>query len=302
VSGAEERSRALDVVRSWFEALNSSDLAALTDLYAEGCVSEQIHLQDEGAGVHEGRPANRRMWEAFFSAYEGGFAGGAHRELRSLAAVETGWVHAEWVAIERRRTDGQTAHFAGYDHFLIEDGRIRRQRAVANRIEGPGAGEPAVAASSRLYPSRPIVGVGAVILVEGRVVLIKRRFEPLAGQWSLPGGTLELGETLQAGVAREILEETGLDVEVGPVVEVFDRILLDATERVRYHFVLIDYLCRPVGGLLSPASDVADIAAVEPGALAPYRLTPKAEAVIRQALVLAEEIGWASPRSLQPPS
>ena len=79
---------------------------------------------------------------------------------------------------------------------------------------------------SRTYPERPIVGVGAVILVDGKVVLIKRRFEPLAGQWSLPGGTLEVGESLEAGTAREILEETGLVVEVGPVIEVFDRILV----------------------------------------------------------------------------
>ena len=79
----------------------------------------------------------------------------------------------------------------------------------------------------------------------GKVVLVKRRFEPLAGQWSLPGGRLELGETLEAGLAREMLEETGLEVEVGPVVDVFDRILLDPERKVRYHYVLIDYLCRP---------------------------------------------------------
>ena len=83
---------------------------------------------------------------------------------------------------------------------------------------------------------------------DGKVVLVKRRFEPLAGQWSLPGGRLELGETLEAGLAREMLEETGLEVEVGPVVDVFDRILLDPERKVRYHYVLIDYLCRPIGG------------------------------------------------------
>ena len=96
--------------------------------------------------------------------------------------------------------------------------------------------------SDREYPARPIVGVGAVILVspvEARamgwaerldgtgIVLVKRRFEPLAGQWSLPGGTLEVGETLTAGLAREVVEETGLTVDVGPMVEVFDRIFVD---------------------------------------------------------------------------
>jgi ADP-ribose pyrophosphatase YjhB (NUDIX family) len=140
---------------------------------------------------------------------------------------------------------------------------------------------------SRSYPERPIVGVGAVIVVDGKVVLIKRRFEPLAGQWSLPGGTLEVGESLEAGTAREILEETGLVVEVGPVIEVFDRILFDADERVRYHFVLIDYLCRPTSGTLRHGSDVDDAVLVDPGELERYRLTPKATAIIQRALAMA---------------
>jgi ADP-ribose pyrophosphatase YjhB (NUDIX family) len=140
---------------------------------------------------------------------------------------------------------------------------------------------------SRSYPERPIVGVGAVIVVDGKVVLIKRRFEPLAGQWSLPGGTLEVGESLEAGTAREILEETGLVVEVGPVIEVFDRILFDADERVRYHFVLIDYLCRPTGGTLRHGSDVDDAVLADPSDLERFRLTPKATAIINRALAMA---------------
>jgi 8-oxo-dGTP diphosphatase len=140
---------------------------------------------------------------------------------------------------------------------------------------------------SRSYPDRPIVGVGAVILVDGKVVLIKRRFEPLAGQWSLPGGTLEVGESLEAGTAREMLEETGLVVEVGPVIEVFDRILFDSDQRVRYHFVLIDYLCRPTGGELHHGSDVDDVVLAEPSDLERYRLTPKATAIIDRALAMA---------------
>jgi len=155
--------------------------------------------------------------------------------------------------------------------------------------------------STRRYPERPVVGVGAVIVQDGRVVLIKRRFEPLAGQWSLPGGTLELGETLEAGVAREILEETGLEVEVGPVVEVFDRILLDPDQRVRYHFVLIDYLCRPVGGRLVAGSDVADAVLASPGELAGYRMTPKAVGVAERGLQMAAAASsppW--PRALMP--
>lgn len=122
---------------------------------------------------------------------------------------------------------------------------------------------------------------------DGRVVLIKRRYEPLAGQWSLPGGTLELGETLEAAVAREMLEETGLTVEVGPVVDVFDRILFDPDERVRYHFVLIDYLCRPVAGTLNAGSDVADAVFADAGELSGYRLTAKAHAIALRALDMA---------------
>ena len=143
---------------------------------------------------------------------------------------------------------------------------------------------------TRQYPARPIVGVGAVVLdTGGRVLLIRRRFEPLAGQWSLPGGTLEIGETLEAGVAREVLEETGLRVAVGPVIEVFDRIIRDEDGRVRYHFVLVDYLCRPTGGSLNAGSDVNDAVFAEPERLADYYLTSKATAVITRALELADE-------------
>jgi 8-oxo-dGTP diphosphatase len=144
-------------------------------------------------------------------------------------------------------------------------------------------------ASNREYPERPIVGVGAVIVQDGHVVLIRRRYEPLAGQWSLPGGTLELGETLEAGTAREMLEETGLVVEVGPVIEVFDRILLDDSRRVRYHFVLVDYLCWPRSGELRAGSDVDDAIFAAPDDLGRYALTKKAIAVIERGLELARK-------------
>ena len=143
--------------------------------------------------------------------------------------------------------------------------------------------------SSREYPERPIVGVGAVIIQDGAVVLIRRRYEPLAGQWSLPGGTLELGETLEAGTAREMLEETGLVVDIGPVIEVFDRIMFDDRRRVRYHFVLVDYLCWPVSGELRAGSDVDDAAFVRPEDLTRYGLTNKATAVIERGLELARK-------------
>jgi mutator protein MutT len=142
---------------------------------------------------------------------------------------------------------------------------------------------------SRQYPERPIVGVGAVIVSAGKVLLVKRRYEPLAGRWSIPGGTLELGETLEAGVIREMREETGLEIEVGPVIEVFDRIIFDADKRVRYHFVLVDYLCWPDGGELQAGSDVDEAVLVDPGSLDEYDLTAKARAVIDRALELNRE-------------
>ena len=149
---------------------------------------------------------------------------------------------------------------------------------------------------TRAYPDRPFVGVGGVIVDDGRVVLVKRRFEPLAGHWSLPGGAVELGETLEACVARELQEETGLEVEVGPVIEVFDRITLDDTKRVQFHYVLVDYLCWPVGGTLRAGSDVADAVLVDPSALDSYGLTGKAMAVIARALELARQAAGPLPR------
>jgi 8-oxo-dGTP diphosphatase len=143
--------------------------------------------------------------------------------------------------------------------------------------------------SDRTYPDRPYVGVGGVIVHEGRVVLVKRRYEPLAGQWSIPGGAVEIGETLEACVAREMLEETGFEVEVGPVVEVLDRISHDDSSRVLYHFVLVDYLCWPIGGELRAGTDVSEAVLVDRSELAEYALTEKAMAVIERALELARD-------------
>src|SRR5947207_15927452 len=110
----------------------------------------------------------------------------------------------------------------------------------------------------RDYPDRPLVGVGAVIVRDGRVVIVQRSTEPLKGQWSIPGGALEIGETLRQCAAREALEETGLRVEAGEVLDVFDSIVHDAQGRTQYHYVLIDFLCRVVGGELKVGSDAAE--------------------------------------------
>jgi ADP-ribose pyrophosphatase YjhB (NUDIX family) len=114
----------------------------------------------------------------------------------------------------------------------------------------------------REFPETPLVGVGAVVVHEGRVLLVRRGTEPLKGHWSLPGGLLEVGEPLAAGVVREVREETGLTVEPVELIELLDRIHREG-ERVRYHYVIADYLCRMVGGVLQAASDADAVRWVE---------------------------------------
>jgi len=114
----------------------------------------------------------------------------------------------------------------------------------------------------REFPLTPLVGIGAVVVHEGRVLLVRRGNEPLKGRWSLPGGLLEVGEPLTQGVIREVREETGLEVEPIELVELLDRIHREG-ERVRYHYVIADYLCRVTGGALRAASDADAVRWVE---------------------------------------
>jgi 8-oxo-dGTP diphosphatase len=114
----------------------------------------------------------------------------------------------------------------------------------------------------REYPEAPLLGVGAVVVDRGRVLLVQRGTEPARGQWSLPGGLVEIGESLSNAVAREVREETGLDVEPVELIELLDRIYREG-ERVRYHYVIADYLCRVKGGELCAGSDAAQVRWVE---------------------------------------
>ena len=138
------------------------------------------------------------------------------------------------------------------------------------------------------YPLAPVVGVGAVVVKDAKALIIKRGHEPRKGEWSLPGGRVELGETLVAALKREIKEETGLDVEVGPIIETFDRIH-EHDGRVRYHFVIIDYLCTCSGGDLCAADDAEDAAWVAADDLDAYGVNEHAARVIRKGLALAVE-------------
>ena len=137
---------------------------------------------------------------------------------------------------------------------------------------------------AREYPEHPVVGVGAVIVRGDRALLIKRGHEPRKGEWSLPGGLLELGESLADAVQREIREETGLDVALGPVIETFDRVHRDDQGRIRFHFVIIDYVAWSDVGEAVAGSDAEAVAWVQASDLDEYRVNPHAKAVILRGL------------------
>ena len=136
----------------------------------------------------------------------------------------------------------------------------------------------------RTYPERPIVGVGAIIIHEDRVLVVRRATEPLKGEWSVPGGMLELGEKLKDGIVREVQEETGLVVEPTEVIEVIDSIFADPDGRTRYHYVLIDYLCSVISGEALAATDVSEVRWVRASELDSLNLRPITLAVIRKGL------------------
>lgn len=137
---------------------------------------------------------------------------------------------------------------------------------------------------SREFPDNPLVGVGAVIVADNRVLLVRRGQPPLLGQWSLPGGVLECGETLRDAVVREACEETGLVMETGEMLGVYERIIRSQDGRVRYHYVLIDFLCRPAGGDLKAGSDAADVRWFPPVELPGLKLPADTLDVIQRGL------------------
>lgn len=144
----------------------------------------------------------------------------------------------------------------------------------------------------REFPEIPLVGVGAIIIDGPRVLLVKRAHPPLQAQWSIPGGVLEVGELVREAAVREAREETGLDVEPGELLGVYDRILRadprgdggipPSQGRVQYHYVLIDFLCRPVGGELCAASDAAEVRWFTREELPPLSLAEDTQDVIRK--------------------
>lgn len=144
--------------------------------------------------------------------------------------------------------------------------------------------------SSRRYPERPLLGVGAVIFQDDRVLLIERGQEPLKGWWTLPGGLVETGERLDQALRREVLEETGLIVEPLTVAAIFERIMPDAEGRTEFHYVIVDYLCRPAGGTLAWGSDVADARWVRLDEMEALKIAPGTPPVIEKALGIWQEM------------
>lgn len=142
----------------------------------------------------------------------------------------------------------------------------------------------------REYPEQPLVGVGAIIIAEDRVLLVKRGHAPLLGEWSIPGGVLEVGETLREAAVREALEETGLTVEPADLLGVYDRILHDADERTLYHYVLIDFLCRRVMGEAEPSGDAQDVGWFTPAEINSLSLAEDTLDVIRKGFEKTKQL------------
>jgi len=144
--------------------------------------------------------------------------------------------------------------------------------------------------SSREYPHRPVVGIAGVVIDKGTALLVRRGSEPLRGEWSIPGGNLELGETLEEGVARELLEETRLVVRAVELIEVFERIVPGETDQEkrapRFHYVIADYLCECISGEATAASDVTEVAFVREAELGKYDLTEAATRVLHKAFAM----------------
>ena len=165
-----------------------------------------------------------------------------------------------------------------------------RSRPVSHSIRREGIVQSTVtqeSVDSRRYPARPLLGVGAVVFRDNKVLLIERGQPPLEGHWTLPGGLVETGERLESAVRREILEETGLEIRPIDVAAIFERIMPDEEGQTEYHYVIVDYLCECTGGTLKAGSDVANAAWVALDRLHTLPMAPGTPPVIEKARHMA---------------
>jgi len=150
----------------------------------------------------------------------------------------------------------------------------------SNPVSGPEV-------TDREYPERPIVAVGGVVIHEGHALLIRRGQPPLEGRWSIPGGLLEVGETIAAAIERELKEEAGIRARPLGLIEIYEKVLRDAENRPQYHFVILDYLCEFVEGAVQAGGDVTEAAWISEADLEKLQLTAAALRVVKKAFVLA---------------
>jgi ADP-ribose pyrophosphatase YjhB (NUDIX family) len=143
----------------------------------------------------------------------------------------------------------------------------------------------------REYAGHPMVGVGGIVLNEGKVLLVKRGKQPGYGKWSIPGGMVELGETLSEAIKREVLEECGIEIELADVVAVLERVIRREDERVRYHYVLVDFLGYWKGGELQPASDILEARWADPSEMETLEMTDRTQQVVFEVMGLAKKEG-----------
>jgi len=143
----------------------------------------------------------------------------------------------------------------------------------------------------REYAGHPMVGVGGIVLNEGKVLLVRRGKQPGYGKWSIPGGMVELGETLSEAIKREVLEECGIEIELKDVVAVLERVIRREDERVRYHYVLVDFLGYWKGGELQPASDILEARWADPSEMETLEMTDRTQQVVFEVMGLTKKEG-----------
>ena len=136
----------------------------------------------------------------------------------------------------------------------------------------------------REYPDQPVVAVGAAVCRDGKVLVVRRGREPSRGIWTVPGGVVDLGERMSAAAAREVREECGLYIDVGRAIGTLDNIVRDRDETIRYHYAIIDFAARYVSGELQISDELMDAAWITPDQFDEYDLSPKARAVLLEAL------------------